>query len=198
MTASITGGSTSSTISHGGAPAFTFDQTGLLTGVNKAAVSQMPTLGTAVATTSGTNIDFVGIPSWVKRITVSLSGVSTSGISEIQFRLGTIGGVEITGYLGLSSYIAAGSAGSSSYTTGFGMYNSVLTTSNRHGAIVFTLIGSNNWSANGLIADTIAGTIVNCPIAGSKALSGTLDRIRLTTVNGTDTFDAGSVNILYE
>jgi hypothetical protein len=30
------------------------------------------------------------------------------------------------------------------------------------------------------------------------SLSGTLDRIRLTTVNGSDTFDAGSINIIYE
>lgn len=31
-----------------------------------------------------------------------------------------------------------------------------------------------------------------------KTLSATLDRVRLTTVNGTDTFDAGLVNIIYE
>ena len=35
-------------------------------------------------------------------------------------------------------------------------------------------------------------------VTGAVSLSGTLDRIRLTTVNGTDTFDAGSVNIMYE
>jgi hypothetical protein len=34
--------------------------------------------------------------------------------------------------------------------------------------------------------------------SGTKSLSATLDRIRITTVNGTDTFDAGSINILYE
>ena len=34
--------------------------------------------------------------------------------------------------------------------------------------------------------------------AGRVTLSGALDRVRVTTVNGTDTFDAGSINILYE
>lgn len=34
--------------------------------------------------------------------------------------------------------------------------------------------------------------------AGSTALSATLDRVRVQAVNGTDTFDAGSVNILDE
>jgi hypothetical protein len=40
----------------------------------------------------------------------------------------------------------------------------------------------------------------NCCVfgGGSVTLSGTLDRVRITTVNGTDTFDAGTINILYE
>ena len=33
---------------------------------------------------------------------------------------------------------------------------------------------------------------------GSISLAGTLDRVRITTVNGTDTFDAGTINIRYE
>jgi hypothetical protein len=33
---------------------------------------------------------------------------------------------------------------------------------------------------------------------GSKSLSQTLDRVRLTTFGGADTFDAGKVNITYE
>jgi hypothetical protein len=38
----------------------------------------------------------------------------------------------------------------------------------------------------------------NNSIGGFVPLSGTLDRVRITTANGTDTFDAGSINILYE
>lgn len=34
--------------------------------------------------------------------------------------------------------------------------------------------------------------------SGDLLLSGTLDRVRITTANGTDTFDAGTINILYE
>ena len=45
--------------------------------------------GTAVASTSGTSIDFTGIPSWVKRITVMFNGVSTSGTSFKQIQIGS-------------------------------------------------------------------------------------------------------------
>ena len=44
--------------------------------------------GTAVASTSGTSVDFTSIPSWVKRITVMFNGVSTSGTSNPLVQLG--------------------------------------------------------------------------------------------------------------
>ena len=153
------------------------------------------TSGTAVATTSGTSIDFTGIPSWVKRITVMFQGVSTSGSSSYLIQIGA-GSVTASGYLGSASVTATGSA-TSTLTTGFGIYNNNGSPQIFHGNLTLTLFGSNAWtstSATSLSANnpnTMTG-------AGSIALGGTLDRIRLTTVNGTDTFDAGSINILYE
>jgi hypothetical protein len=35
-------------------------------------------------------------------------------------------------------------------------------------------------------------------LGGSKATSATLDRVRIKSGNGTETFDAGTANILYE
>jgi hypothetical protein len=58
------------------------------------------------------------------------------------------------------------------------------------------LLGSNTWVLSSVISPTASNFMYVG--AGDKVLSGTLDRIRLTTSNGTDTFDAGSVNILYE
>lgn len=57
------------------------------------------TSGTAVATTSGTSIDFTGIPSWAKKITVMFSAVSTNGTSPIQVQIGA-GSVSNSGYVG--------------------------------------------------------------------------------------------------
>ena len=161
-------------------------------------VSGTIVLGTAVASTSGTSVDFTSIPSWAKRITVMFSGVSTSGTSDYLFKLGYSAGVVSSGYLGASNLLSTGT-NSVAYTTGFGINQSgVGTAVIFHGNITITLLNSstNLWSASGTFAmSDAARTAIT---AGSVAIAGTLDRIRITTVNGTDTFDAGSINILYE
>lgn len=151
--------------------------------------------GTAVATTSGTSIDFTSIPSWVKRITVMLNAVSTNGITEIQVQLGDSGGIEISGYT--SSWASISGLGVCDVdfgSTGFGSIG-VDATDERSGILSIVNINGNTWVASGTINE--AG-IASGLSQGSKNLSATLDRIRLTTINGTDTFDAGTVNIIYE
>jgi uncharacterized cupin superfamily protein len=153
-------------------------------------------LSTSQATTSGTSIDFTSIPAWVKRITIEFHGVSTDGSSHILVQLGDSGGVETTGYLGSASSVS-GSVSTSNYTAGFGVRNTNAATV-LHGHVFITLEeGSNNdWVASGILA--FSNTNDMTITAGSKSLSETLDRVRITTTNGTDAFDAGSINILYE
>ena len=154
------------------------------------------TSGTAVASTSGTSIDFTSIPTWVKRITVMFNGVSTNGSSNYQIQIGS-GSVTTTGYLSVSSVNAVSSVGSTAFTTGFGIQNgAAATTTVSQGAVTIYLLSSNVYVANGLVSNSDGVRTVNS--AGSITLGGTLDRVRITTVNGTDTFDAGSINILYE
>jgi len=152
------------------------------------------TSGTVVASTSGTSIDFTSIPSWVKRITVLLSDVSTNGSSLVQVQLGDSGGIETSGYV--SS--AATNGGESSSTTGLLVSYRSSSTQSIRGSLVLTLLNAatNLWVAQG--GSVYAATASAQVVAGDKTLSGTLDRVRITTVNGTDTFDAGSINILYE
>lgn len=153
--------------------------------------------GTAVASTSGTSIDFTSIPAWVKRITVMLSGVSTSGTSPMQVQLGDSGGVETTSYVAnvMSTQATVSTSGG---TTGFYVTLSanIAASSTVQGSFVLTLLGSNTWTGVGSLAREVSNTMFFS--AGSKALSDTLTQVRFTTVNGTDTFDAGSINILYE
>lgn len=146
--------------------------------------------GTAVASTSGTSIDFTGIPSWAKRITVMLSGVSTNGSSFIQTQVGN-GSIIATGYL---SGVQVGATYTTS-TTGFIFTNSITSTDLSTGTMVISLIGGNNW-----VSTSSMNRQGNLIILGNGniTLSGTLDRLRITTVNGTDTFDAGSINIVWE
>jgi hypothetical protein len=153
--------------------------------------------GTSQASTSGTSIDFTSIPAWVKRITVMLSGVSTSGTSPMQVQLGDSGGVETTSYVAnvMSTQATVSTSGG---TTGFYVTLSanIAASSTVQGSFVLTLLGSNTWTGVGSLAREVSNTMFFS--AGSKALSDTLTQVRFTTVNGTDTFDAGSINILYE
>jgi hypothetical protein len=160
-------------------------------------VSSSIVSGTAVASTSGTSIDFTGIPSWVKRITVMLSGVSVSGTSVVQVQLGTSSGVETTGYLTMIGLIATTSntTRGTQYTSGFATVHSGAASDTWRGNIIFTLVGSNAWTGTGNFYNSIDGVVMS---AGTKTTASTLDRVRITTANGTDTFDAGSINILYE
>jgi hypothetical protein len=184
---------TQGAIKVNGTDAVVVDPTGIISGVNKSAVSQMPVLGTAVSTTSGTVIDFTGIPAWAKRISVMLNGVSTNGSSNLIAQIGDSGGIEATGYL----CGVAGNASSATFTTGFGLSaGGEGTATIRHGMLTIQTLGANVWACSGVIGRSDAAQASST--GGNKTLSDTLDRVRLTTVNGTDTFDAGSVNIYYE
>jgi hypothetical protein len=152
------------------------------------------TQGSSQASTSGTAITATGIPSWVKRISVILSGVSTSGSSLKQIQLGTSSGFQITSYLGSGSTIT-GAVGSDNPTTGF-LIRSNAASDIIHGVVTIVNITGNTWVASGSMSSSnSAETYIT---SGTKALSGALTQVRITTVNGTDTFDAGTVNIIYE
>jgi hypothetical protein len=156
------------------------------------------TSGTAVAATSGTSVDFTSIPSWVKRITVMFSVVSTSGTAPMLIQLGTSSGVVSTGYASVSSVIGAGVA-TASNTTGFILAPSSIYIISGHtfsGSLSLDLIGSNIWALSGAIC--APEQPYNYTSTGSKTLAAVLDRVRITTTNGTDTFSAGTINILYE
>jgi hypothetical protein len=158
-------------------------------------LSQKLTSGTAVASTSGTSIDFTSIPSWVKRITVMLQGVSQNSASQTYLLQIGAGSVTTSGYLSSNSYIAP-STDSGNVTTGFPINRSVGAAANFSGVATICLVGSNAWVFSAVTADTSAGQTHFG--AGGITLGGTLDRVRLTTIGGTATFDAGSINILYE
>jgi hypothetical protein len=156
------------------------------------------TAATAV-TASGTSVDFTSIPSWVKRITVMFDIISTNGTAVILVQLGDSGGVETTGYdtnaAGVGNAGAIGSAGSN-FTTGFALTPTNAAASQYHGNIVFNNITGNTWVSSGVLVNNSTGAVMFN--SGKKTLSDTLTQVRITTVNGTDAFDAGTINIMYE
>jgi len=169
---------------------------------NSGAVYDGISRGTSV-TASGTSVDFTSIPSWVKRITVMFDGVSTNGSSLPVIQLGDSGGIETTGYAsqgtlcGSNTYFPSSTSTSAFLIadTGYSQASSTYT-----GVMVI-----NNLTSNTFVAYSqcdMRNRVGSSPViglgSGSKTLSATLDRVRITTVNGTDTFDAGSINILFE
>lgn len=152
----------------------------------------------AVATTSGTSIDFTSIPAGVTRITVSLNGVSISGAAIPYLQIGDSGGVETTGYLGSRTVLTHAAAVFVSNETAAFAWGGGAAAAVFHGSLVLTLLNAatNAWACSGTIGYSNSATVTL--VAGSKPLSAVLDRVRLTTSNGTDTFDAGSANISWE
>ena len=149
-------------------------------------------LETAKASTSGTTVDFTGIPAWVKRLTVMLSGVSTNGTSNLLIQLGYQSPVTSTGYVSRATSVSA----AVSSTAGFIITQALsANTDTITGNIIITTLGNNVWVSGGNINDVGQNTIIMS--AGNVTLGGTLDRVTVTSVTP-NTFDAGSINILYE
>jgi hypothetical protein len=153
------------------------------------------TSGTAVSA-SGTSVDFTGLPSTVKRITVMFNSVSLNGSALILVQLGTSSGVTTTGYAG-GMALSGNAVGTQAVTFSNGVQLYGGNTANiTSGAVQFLLLSGNTWvisGAYGLNGIPYAGTL-----GGAIALASTLDRVRITSTNGTDAFDAGTINILYE
>lgn len=151
------------------------------------------TLGTAQTapfTAPNTYADFTGIPSWAKRITVMFNGVSTSGTSNLQIQIGS-GGITSSGYVSQCGF----STSFTSFTTGFGIATGITSVNTINGNSIINIVGSNIYTQNSVFGSPANVVYI---AGGSVTLSGTLDRIRITTVNGTDTFDAGTINIMFE
>ena len=157
-----------------------------------AAVSAGFTEGTQVATTSGSYIDFTSIPSTAKYICIMWNGLSLSGTDHLLIQIGDSGGVETSGYSEGHGH-SGGATTTENATNGLNLY---LAQAAR------TTIGIAEWHLMDSSSNTWHGKFFswtsdwidfgNC----TKSLSGTLDRVRLETT-GSDTFDAGTANIIY-
>lgn len=156
-----------------------------ITGTTLDATGGGGTLGTPV-TASGTSVDFSSLPSNAKMIVVSGAGLSFNNNTQMIVQLGDSGGIENTGYLSTFN--------SGAVTNGIAV--AVGTASDiSNFALVLILVDSstNTWIGIGTYGAGSFGTIC----VGTKSLSGTLDRVRITGANGTSTFDAGKANYLY-
>lgn len=151
--------------------------------------------GSSVYAASGTSLDITGIPSWASRVTITFKDVSTNGTSIPLIQLITSSAVT-TGYTSSGSVLATGVASSTS-TSGFLTAGGSSDTASvsRSGQIVITYQGVFQYAATSILSCNLAEVRVG---GGSILLSALITGVRITTVNGTDSFDAGSISILYE
>ena len=159
--------------------------------VTPANLSQPMTSGVQVASTSGTAIEFTGIPSWVKKLTVMLNGVSSSGTSPMQLQLGSTT-YSTSGY---NSGVWTANTFNSSSTSGLILQATNLGSYTFYGNVIVCTLGSNTWVSSHSLGSPETDNSIG---GGGVTLGGSLDRIRLTTVGGTQTFDAGTINIIYQ
>lgn len=200
MPISINGTGTITGISAGGLPddcITTADIAG--SAVTTAKLAQPMTLETAKAynwngLTTNTSLDFTGIPSWVKKVTVMFNGVSTSGANVYLIQIGS-GSFVTSGYATTTVYTGSSTSGMSG-TAGFYMWNGA-SAEIHSGTYIISQFSGTTYVGSG-VYNHHAQTYISTGAGVSPALSGVLDRVRLTTQNGTDTFDSGSVNIMYE
>jgi hypothetical protein len=182
-----------------GTPRLTVGAGGTTTVANLSATAYTPTTslitsGTAVNSTSGTSIDFTGIPSWVKRVTVVVNGLSYAAAGQGVIRIGS-GSLTTSGYTAIvTTFTATPSTTLTTITNGLASINTASGSGTIIGQYVLTNITGNTWILSGTASRTSDAVIVN--INGSIALGGTLDRLSLVAT--TSTFDGGTINILYE
>jgi hypothetical protein len=148
------------------------------------------TSSTSQATTSGTSKDFTSIPSWVKRVTVIFDSTSLSGSASILVQIGS-------GSVTTSGYVSSSTTGSPYSSTSGYIVGGATASNTFNGLMTIIALGSSNVYVESLVS-TNSGSGGVSTGGGRVALGGTLDRVRITSTNGTDTFDAGSINILFE
>ena len=156
------------------------------------------TFSTQITTTTGTSAAFTALPVGVNRITMNMSQVQTNGTSLPIIQIGS-GAFDGANYFGSSaivsgtSTIAVASDGSGFSISGAWNAASMIT-----GSVILSryLNNTNTWTITGTPARTDAAAMCMC--GGIHTASGMIDRIRLSTTNGTDTFVAGSITIFWE
>ena len=153
------------------------------------------TLGTPV-NASGTSVTFTGIPAGTKQIVMTFNGVSNT--DEWLIQLGDSGGIETSGYVTVSANLQSGST----VQTDKSLIGFIIKTSNElvfSGTMTWTLLNSATflWAGSGVLGSDVSSGDMNIISSGKKALSAELTQIRLTTVIGSASFSAGSVNIAY-
>jgi hypothetical protein len=153
------------------------------------------TAGTPITSATGSSLDFPSIPSWVKRITISIDSISFAALGVAVVRLGVSNTLVTTGYVAARvGFTTTPATVFTSVTDGVASFGTTVAAAAATGQIVITNLTGNQWVASGQVTRTTDNVYMST--TGSITLAGTLTNLSLVAT--TSTFDAGSINILYE
>ena len=155
-----------------------------------------PSLGTTFAATSGTSHQFAAPSTGIKEVILTLGDVAMSGSSELLVQLGDAGGNEATGYLCIVTRNAASSNPENASTIGFQLSEVGSSSYDYQGTVNLTPVAADKWVCNASLANTSSNYMTN-HCHGFKDLTSELTTVTITTVNGSDTFVAGNINIVW-
>lgn len=141
-------------------------------------------------TSSGTAFDFTGIPPYAKRIRIAFDQVSIDGTNDLLVQIGDSGGIETSGYNSVSVLASAVVSSTGFIVDMNGPASTII------GHMTLEKVTGTTWVASLTYGD-VGGFAQTGNGGGSKTLSGTLDRLRLTRT-GSDNFDGGQVTISWE
>lgn len=137
-------------------------------------------------------VEWAGIPSWVRRITIAVSGQSGSSTGVAAVRIGTGGAAETTGYDGAASFCGTATAIGTN-TTFWRLTDTAVASSSHNHVIIISKVTGNTWVYSSVGSVAAAGTV---QAGGSKTLAGALDMVQLIMTSGT--FDGGTATLYYE
>jgi hypothetical protein len=171
--------------------------------INSPTFGGTPTMGASfitrmsaggVSASGNTSVDFSSLPSWINTLTVMFRNIRTVSNDNILVQLGTSSGFTTSGYVS-TSIDFDGSGGVAANSTA-GLLVKLNPGSNIvNGTMIIAYTGSNAWVNNHTMSNN---TNIMTVGGGTIALGGTLDRVRITTVSGTDPFDSGTINVSYQ
>lgn len=149
-------------------------------------------------TFAGTLVDVLNIPRHATRVNIKIANMSTTGTSIPIVQIGDVGGIVTTGYSGdVSTITSAPSASAVPLSTGLGLSTAVTAATIINGEVTLSRVTpiGNVWTMS--FIGSFQGSGITIQSSCTKDLTNALDRLRLTTFGGADTFDSGTVSVSY-
>jgi hypothetical protein len=142
-----------------------------------------------VTTTSGTDAQFLTMPTGLRRIVIGFDAVSTNGTGAMTLELGRLATFETSGYAGSVQW----NGGSTTHSAAFVLMGAAIAADTYNGVIELFRgdPATNTWHIKSMIGGPTGPLVYNC--AGTKSLSSEIDRLRV--VAGGNTFDAGKIRV---